>query len=113
MPASSIALRAGFETAQERFSAVNADVMTAAREEMTDAVEFANELARAKSVSDAMEIQREYWTNLFETRVERTRAISQASAEAARETMEPFTKSMSSAFGAVPAFDKFFPFAAK
>ena len=58
-------MREGFETARERFGAVNADMMTAAREEMTEAVEFANELARAKTLADAFEIQHAYWTKLF------------------------------------------------
>jgi hypothetical protein len=105
-------MREGFETAQERFGAVNADMMNAAREEMTDAVEFATELARAKTVTDAFEIQRAYWTKLFDTRIERTRALTEATTTAARDSFEPFTKSMNSAFGST-AFEKFFPFAAK
>lgn len=105
--------RKGFDAANERMRAVGADAVAAVREEMTDAVDFANEIARAKSISEALEIQRDYWTNLFETRVERTRAIAEASVEAAREAFEPFNRSYSSAFAFAPSFDKFFPFASK
>lgn len=111
------ATRDGFEAANERIKTVNADLMTAAREEITEAVEFANELARAKSVADAFEIQRGYYTKLFETRSERFRAMTEASADAARAAFEPMTKGYASAFSFTPSFpmsfDKFFPFAGK
>ncbi|MEE2691134.1 MAG: phasin family protein [Pseudomonadota bacterium] len=106
-------VRGNFETAQTRFQSVNADLMSAAREEMAEAVDFANELARAKTFADALEIQRGYWTNLFQTRVERTRELTNATVEAARESFEPFSKSLGSAFAPTAAFEKFFPFAAK
>lgn len=109
--------RDGFEAANEHLKTVNADVMTAAREEITEAVEFANELARAKSIGDAFEIQRGYYTKLFETRSERFRAITEASADAARAAFEPMTKGYASAFSFAPSFpmsfDKFFPFSGK
>ncbi len=105
--------REGFQAANERMRAVGADAMAAAREEMTDAVDFANNLVRAKSVSDALEIQREYWTKLFETRVERARALTEASTEAAREAFAPFNRSFTPAFSFTPSFDKFFPFGTK
>ncbi len=107
------AAREGFDTANERMKAVNADVMTAAREEITEAVEFASELARAKSVGDAFEIQRSYYTKLFETRSERLRALTEASTDAARAAFEPMTKGYASAFSFAPSFDKFFPFSSK
>jgi hypothetical protein len=105
--------RESFETASERLRAVSVDAMTAAREEMTEAVDFANELAKAKSITDALEIQRDYWTRLFETRVERARAMHEASVEATRDAFEPFNRSFTTAFSFTPAFDKFFPFGAK
>lgn len=105
--------RDGFETANERLKAVNTDLMTAAREEMTEAAQFANELARAKSIADAFEIQRSYYTKLFETRSERFRAVTEASADAARAAFEPMTKTYASAFAFTPSFDKFFPFSGK
>lgn len=105
--------RDGFEAAGERMRAMSADALTHAREEMTEAVDFANELARAKSINDALELQRNYWTNLFETRIERARAYTEASVEASRSAFEPLNKSFASAFAFAPAFDKFFPFASK
>lgn len=104
--------RGSFETARTRMQTVNAELVNAAREETANAVDFVNDLARAKSFADALEIQRGYWSNLFETRVERTRALTNASVDAARETFEPLSKSLS-AFGANAAFDKFMPFSAK
>lgn len=105
--------RESFEAASERLRAASADALSHARDEVTEAVDFANELARAKSISDALEIQRKYWTNLFETRVERARAFSEVSVEATRDAMKPFGKSLDSAAAFAPAFDKFFPFAGK
>lgn len=101
--------REGFTAASDHLRTVSADALTHAREEMTEAVDFANELARAKSINDAMELQRKYWTKLFETRVERARAYTQASVDASRSAFEPLNKSFTTAF----AFDKFFPFASK
>lgn len=105
--------RDGFDAAGERMRAVSADTMAAMREEMSDAARFATELARAKSVGDALEIQRDYWTKLFETRVERVRAFTETSTEVARDTFEPMSRSFAAAFSFSPAFDKLFPFASK
>ncbi len=107
------AARDGFEAANERIKTVNADMMTAAREEISEAVEFANDLARAKSAADAFEIQRAYFTKLFDARAERMRTITEASAEAARAAFEPMTKSYATAFSFAPSFDRFFPFSGK
>lgn len=103
--------RDNMEAAQERFQSMNTEMMEAARAEASDAVEFVNELARAKTIGDALEIQRDYWTNLFETRIERTQEMTKATVDAARDSMEPFTKSFSTFTPA--GFEKFFPFAAK
>lgn len=103
--------RKGFDAANERLRAVNADALAIAREEMTEAVGFMNELARARTISDALELQRDYWTKLFETRVERTRAMTEASVEATREAFEPMTRNYASAFA--PAFEKFFQTSSK
>lgn len=101
-------VRNNFETAQSRLKTVNAELMTAAREEISDAVDFANELARARTITDALEIQRGYWTKLFETRVERARGFASTSVEAARETIEPFSKTLASSFSTT-SFERFFP----
>ncbi|MEL7486252.1 MAG: phasin family protein [Pseudomonadota bacterium] len=106
------ALRDNMETATNRMQSVNAELIAAAREEITDAVDFANELSRATSITDAMEIQRDYWTNLFETRTERARALAQTSADAARDVVEPLTETMSASFKNNP-FEKLFPFPGK
>jgi len=105
--------RQGFEAANERLRNAGADAFAAAREEMTDAVDFANGLARAKSFADALELQREYWTRLFETRVERSRAMTEATVEATREMFEPVNRSFSASFSMAPSFEKFFPFGMK
>lgn len=107
------AARLGFDAANERLRAVSADAVSAARAEMTEAVDFANELAKARSIGDALEIQRGYWTKLFETRVERARAMTQASVDATRDAFEPLNRSYASAFSFAPSFDKFFPFGSK
>lgn len=104
-------VRSNFEAAQSRFQSTSAEIMNAAREDLAGAVDFANELARAKTVADALEIQRTYWTGVFETRVERARGYANAAVETARESFEPFTKPY--AGFVAPSFEKFFPFAAK
>lgn len=101
-------VRANVETAQAHLKSVNAELVEAARTEISEAVDFANELARAKTVADALEIQRSYWTRLFETRVERVRGLTNSSVEVARETIEPFSKSFAAAFSPT-AFERFFP----
>lgn len=106
------AMRENFEAAQTRMKSFTADLADAARTETAEAVTFVNELARAKSVGDAFEIQRNYWTNLFETRVERAREMTKTSVEAARLSLEPFSKSMTSVPG-FASFEKFFPFGTK
>lgn len=105
------AFRSNFEATQSRLQSVGAEMVEAARTEASEAVTFVNELARAKTIADALEIQRSYWTNLFETRVERTRELAKTSVEAARESFEPFSKSF--ATPAFASFEKFFPFATK
>ena len=104
--------RDGFDAASERMRGVSADAMTAVQEEISDAVAFTNDLSRARTLTDAMEIQRNYWTKLFETRVERVKAMTEVSTEAAREAFEPMTR-FTSAFAFTPSLEKFFPFAAK
>ena len=100
-------VRSNVETTQAHIKSVNAELVEHVRTEMAEAVDFANELARAKTVADAFEIQRSYWTRLFETRVERARGIANASAEVARETIEPFSKTLTTAF-APAGFERFF-----
>lgn len=107
------AARQSFETASERFRAVGAEAISAARDEMSEAVDFANDLARARSIGDALEIQRGYWTKLFETRIERAKAMTEASVEATRDAFAPLNRSVASASAFAPSFDKFFPFGSK
>lgn len=107
------AMRSSFEAAQGRMQELGSEAMNAARDDMKEAVDFANDLARAKTVLDALEIQRNYWSRFFETRMERTRTMTQTSIEAARESLDPISKSFSSAFAAAPAFDKLFAFPTK
>ena len=107
------AARETIEAAQARLQALNAEAMEAARTEMTEAVDFANELSRAKTVADALEIQRDYWARFFEGRMDRSRALTQASLDAMKESFEPMNRSMASAFAAAPSFAGFFPFGSK
>ncbi len=104
--------RGSFESARTRMQSVNAELVRAAREETANAVDFVNDLARAKSVADMLEIQRGYWSNLFETRSERAKNLANVSVEAARESFEPISKSLN-AFSANASFEKFMPFSAK
>ena len=91
---------------------VSSELAEAAREEVTSSVQFANDLANAKTFSDALDIQRTYWTNIFEARADRARELTERSVEVARESMEPFT-AKSSAFFENGAFEKMFRFPTK
>jgi len=103
-------VQSNFETANERLQSANADMMNAAREEMSEAMTFANDLAGAKTIADAMEIQRDYWTNLFETRMDRAREMTEVSVSTTREMFEPMSETLSNNFQS-DAFEKLFPFA--
>ncbi len=110
------AAREGYEAAQTTIKNVSAEAMEAARQEMTDAVDFANEIARAKTIADALEIQRDYATRTFETRVERMRAMTQSTVDMMRDSVEPMNRSMSRVMAAAPAmtaFTAFFPNSSK
>ncbi len=101
--------KARLQAAQERAAKTNAELMEAAQEEMTNAVQFASDLGKATSFADALTVQQSYWTNLFETRMERARALTEATVEAARETMTP----VETPFANFKAFEKFFAFPVK
>ena len=66
-------MRTRFEKTQQHVSDMNNELMEAARTEMNEAVQFANDMTQAKSVADALEIQRGYFMKLFQTRIERAR----------------------------------------
>ncbi|HXI86247.1 MAG TPA: phasin family protein [Parvularculaceae bacterium] len=116
-------VRANFDAAQTRFKSANDEFVAAAREEAAEAVDYVNSLTRAGTVADALELHRDYWTARFEAGVDRAKALTEASVEAARETFEPFSKSFepfSKSFGAFAPVDfgkfdfgKFMPFAQK
>lgn len=104
------------ETAQARLKSVqdhaaktNASLMEAAQEEMSEAVQFATELGKTKSFADAVSLHQSYWTNLFETRMARAQALTDATVETARENMTP----VEIPFANFKAFEKFFAFPVK
>lgn len=101
--------QARMKTVQDRAAETNALLMEAAQEEVSSAVNLASELGAAKSFADALTIQQNYWTKLFETRMERARTVTEASVDAARETMTP----VEMPFGNFGGFEKFFAFPAK
>lgn len=105
-------MRDRFEKTRKRVADVNAGLVEAARTETADAVQFANDLAKARTFADALEIQRGYWTNLFETRMERARELTEASVETARENLTPVNGGFTPVFDA-KAFEGFFRFPAK
>ena len=82
-------MRACFEQTQKRVADINADLVEAARTETADAVQFASDLTKVKSFADALELHRDYWTKLFETRMERARDLTEVSVETVRVHMEP------------------------
>lgn len=104
--------RTRFEKTQKHVADINNEMMEAARTEMSDAVQFANDMTQAKTVADALELQRSYFTKLFETRIERAREMTENSVALARENTAPAQGAFAPYFDA-KAFEKFFPFSAK
>ncbi len=105
-------MRERFETQQKLAADVNAEIVEAAKSEVTDAVQFASDLGQAKTFADALEVQQAYWTNLFETRVARTQDLTAKSVDAAKEAFAPIKTDMPTPFD-MSAFEKLFRFPAK
>ena len=105
-------VRARLEKQQKLAADINAELVEAAKLEVSDAVQFASDLGKATTFADALEIQQAYWTNLFETRVARTQDLTSKSVDAAKEAFSPFKTDFVSAFD-TSAFEKFFRFPAK
>ena len=105
-------VRTRFEKTQKHVTEVNNELIEAARTEVSDAVQFANDLTQAKTFADAIEIQRGYWSKLFETRIERARELTEDSVEFVRENATPANNAFPTYFD-TKAFEKFFPFATK
>ncbi|MEM9013776.1 MAG: phasin family protein [Pseudomonadota bacterium] len=82
----------------EQVSAMTSELMDAAKDEVTDAVQFANDLMKAKSFGDALEIQREYWTDLFQARTERARDLSERAMALTKDNLDPITDKASALF---------------
>lgn len=104
------------ETAQARMKRVqdcaaknNACLIEAAQEEVSSTVQYAQDLTKAKSVTDAMALHQSYWSTLFENRMARAREITETTVDTARETMTP----VEFPFANMKAFEKFFAFPAK
>ena len=102
-------MRARFEKTQKQVADANADIVEAAREEISGAVQFANDLAQAKTFADALTLQQNYWTGLFQNRLEMTQELTQNAVDAARENLEPVDASFGSFFDQKKMFDAFFP----
>lgn len=101
--------QARLSAAQERAAKTNARIMEAAQEDLTSAVQFAADLGQATTFADALTVQQNYWTKLFETRVERMREFTDTALETTREAMAPADLP---AFN-TKAFEKLFAFPLK
>ena len=103
-------MRQQFEKTQSNYAEVSAKMMQAAQTEVSDAVQFANDLATAKTFGDALEVQQSYWTNLMHTRMERARELTELSVEAARANLPAETTAPLANMFDTSAYEKFFPF---
>jgi hypothetical protein len=105
-------MRARFEKQQKIAADINTDMVEAAKSEVSDAVQFANDLGKAKTFADMLEIQQAYVANLFETRVARAQDMTAKSVEATKEAFTPMTTDFG-AFFDTSAYEKMFRFPAK
>lgn len=105
-------MRTRFEKQQQLAANMNAEIVEAAKTEVSDAVQFVSELGQAKTFTDALTIQQDYWSNLFETRMARTQVMTEKTTEAAKEALTPATSDFGAMFD-MSAFEKMFRFPAK
>ncbi|MEO1252755.1 MAG: phasin family protein [Pseudomonadota bacterium] len=105
-------MRARFEKQQQLAADVNGELMEAAKTEVADAVQFANDLGKAKTFADALEVQQAYFTNLFETRVARAQDMTSKTVELAKDAMRPAATDFGAFFDPA-AYQKFFRFPTK
>ena len=103
----------GVERTRTHFTEVSTECVEVAKEEMSDAIQYANDLTKAKSLTDVFEINRDYWTNLLEARTEFTRDIAERTMAVTRENAEPFTSQAPNLFAGANLFSKFFTPASK
>ena len=107
------AFRATFEATTAKAQEASAEAAELVQEDIAGAVDFAQQLSSAKSVADAIEIQRTYWNSVFETGLERTQKATEAFVETARETADPMNKSFGAFAALTPSMSAFFPISAK
>ena len=101
--------QARIKTVQDHAAKTNASLMEAAQEEMSGAVQFAQDLGKAKTFTDALSLHQSYWTKLFENRMARAQALTEATVETARESFSP----VELPFANMKAYEKFFAFPLK
>ncbi len=102
-------MRARVEKTQKQIADTNAELVEAARAEIADAVQFTNDLTSAKTFADALTVQQNYWTSLFQNRIERAQDMTQNSVDVARETLSPINASFGPMFDQSKMFGAFFP----
>jgi len=107
------ALRETLEINAAKTQEVSAETAELVREDFAGAVDFAQQLAGAKSVADAIEIQSTYWNGVFETGLERTQKATETFVETARASAEPMNKTFGAFSAMTPSMAAFFPFSAK
>ena len=102
-------MRVRVEKTQKALADTNAELVEAARTELSDAVQFTNDLTSAKTFADALTVQQNYWTSLFQNRIERAQDMTQNSVDVARESLTPMNASFGSMFDQSKMFGAFFP----
>ena len=83
------ALSDGFKATQEHVQATSAEFSEAVSAEVQDAIALGSSLTKVKSPAEALELQKEYWTKLYEARAERARNWTQAGIDVAQDTTTP------------------------
>ena len=83
------ALSDGLKATQEHVQATSSEFSEAVSAEFQDAIALGTSLTKVKSPTEALELQKEYWTKLYETRAERARNWTQAGIDVAQDTTTP------------------------
>ena len=105
-------VKARMEKSRDVATEINSEIIENAKQEFADTVKMVNDLSKAKTVTDVFAIQKDFWTNLYQTRSDSAQALTAKSVEATKEALSPYNTDFEKFFSA-DAMKDFFPFSSK
>ncbi len=74
--------------AQHHFQEANTDLMNTARDELHDMMQLQHDLVNADNITDMLELQRDFFSSLMETRMQRMRDLTGSMSSFTQENMD-------------------------